>query len=74
MQVRLRLVSASICHTDLWVWQGEDRGMMAPFPMILGHEGASVSKMGSLPFLSSTFTWAGEVEAIGEGVSGLQVS
>ena len=43
MQVRLRLVSASICHTDLWVWRGEDRGMMAPFPMILGHEGACVS-------------------------------
>merc|ERR1712223_2148798 len=39
-QVRLRLASASICHTDLWVWRGEDRGMMAPFPMILGHEGA----------------------------------
>ena len=39
IQVRLRLVSASICHTDLWVWKGEDRGMMAPFPMILGHEG-----------------------------------
>jgi len=54
-EVRLRLVSASICHTDLWVWQGEDRGMMAPFPIILGHEGA------------------GEVEAIGEGVSGVQV-
>ena len=30
--------------------------------------------MGSLPYLSSTFTGAGEVEAIGEGVSGVQVS
>ena len=41
-EVRIKLVSASICHTDIWVWSGEDRGMMAPFPMILGHEGAGV--------------------------------
>eukprot|EP00090_Calanus_glacialis_P035294 TRINITY_DN60279_c0_g1_i1.p1 TRINITY_DN60279_c0_g1~~TRINITY_DN60279_c0_g1_i1.p1 ORF type:complete len:397 (-),score=85.32 TRINITY_DN60279_c0_g1_i1:444-1481(-) len=41
-EVRIQLVSASICHTDIWVWSGADMGMMAPFPMILGHEGAGV--------------------------------
>jgi len=41
-EVRIKLVSASICHTDIWVWSGADMGMMAPFPMILGHEGAGV--------------------------------
>ena len=41
-EVRIQLMSASICHTDLWVWSGGDMGMMAPFPMILGHEGAGL--------------------------------
>jgi len=41
-EVRIKLISASICHTDLWVWSGGDMGMMAPYPMILGHEGAGV--------------------------------
>ena len=39
VQVRVKLVAASICHTDLWVWRGGDMGLMAPFPMVLGHEG-----------------------------------
>ena len=48
---------------------------MAPFPMILGHEGASVGVEWVLYlFVWSTFAGAGEVEAIGEGVSGVQVS
>lgn len=38
-EVRVRLVSAGICHTDLSV---RDQVVPAPLPVVLGHEGAGV--------------------------------
>src|SRR5690554_892688 len=50
-EVRVRIVATGVCHTDA---VARDLGI-APFPIVLGHEGAGV------------------VEALGEGVSGLEV-
>lgn len=50
-EVRVRVVATGVCHTDA---VARDLGI-APFPIVLGHEGAGV------------------VEALGEGVTGLEV-
>lgn len=50
-EIRVRIVATGVCHTDA---VARDLGI-APFPIVLGHEGAGV------------------VEALGEGVSGLEV-
>ncbi|MBL8552156.1 MAG: NAD(P)-dependent alcohol dehydrogenase [Hyphomonadaceae bacterium] len=39
-EVRVRIVAAGICHTDLHCHSG--RGMPVPKPIVLGHEGAGV--------------------------------
>lgn len=50
-EIRVRIVATGVCHTDA---VARDLGI-APFPIVLGHEGAGV------------------VEALGEGVSGLEM-
>ena len=50
-EVRVRIVATGVCHTDV---VARDLGI-APFPIVLGHEGAGV------------------IEAIGKGVSDLEV-
>jgi Zn-dependent alcohol dehydrogenase len=39
-EVRVRLVASGVCHSDLWAMSNGNWG--APFPMLLGHEGAGV--------------------------------
>ena len=57
--------------------------MMAPFPIILGHEGAPVCsalnfwawvQLKCVSLKKSTYAGAGEVESIGEGVRDLKVT
>ena len=57
--------------------------MMAPFPIILGHEGGLVFsalnfwawvQLKCVSLKKSTFAGAGEVESIGEGVRDLKVT
>ena len=52
-EVRVKLASSGVCHTDLTVKSLKGNGM--PFPIVLGHEGA------------------GYIDAVGEGVQGLEV-
>ncbi|KAH8518134.1 hypothetical protein H0E87_000094 [Populus deltoides] len=37
MEVRIKILYTSICHTDLGAWKGENEAQQA-FPRILGHE------------------------------------
>ena len=39
-EVRIRIVAAAVCHTDIYTWSGQDSEGL--FPAILGHEGAGV--------------------------------
>jgi S-(hydroxymethyl)mycothiol dehydrogenase len=39
-EVRVRLVASGVCHSDHWAIRNGNWG--APFPMLLGHEGAGV--------------------------------
>ncbi len=39
-EVLVRIVANGVCHSDLWAIQNGNWG--APFPMLLGHEGAGV--------------------------------
>jgi S-(hydroxymethyl)mycothiol dehydrogenase len=39
-EVLVRLVASGVCHSDLWAIEHGNWG--APFPMLLGHEGAGV--------------------------------
>ena len=39
-EVLVRLAASGVCHTDLWAIENGNWG--APFPMLLGHEGAGV--------------------------------
>ncbi|XP_047981991.1 alcohol dehydrogenase-like 4 [Salvia hispanica] len=41
MEVRIRVLFTSICHTDLSAWKGESEAQQA-FPRILGHEASGV--------------------------------
>nr|QSL83320.1 alcohol dehydrogenase like protein cytoplasmic [Nigella sativa] len=41
MEVRIKIVFTSICHTDLSAWLGENENQRA-FPRILGHEAAGI--------------------------------
>ncbi|KAG6399150.1 hypothetical protein SASPL_140625 [Salvia splendens] len=41
MEVRIRVLFTSICHTDLSAWKGESEAQRA-FPRILGHEASGV--------------------------------
>ncbi|EAY77769.1 hypothetical protein OsI_32807 [Oryza sativa Indica Group] len=41
MEVRLKVLFTSICHTDLSAWKGENE-LQRKFPRILGHEAAGV--------------------------------
>ncbi|KAI4312698.1 hypothetical protein MLD38_037499 [Melastoma candidum] len=41
MEVRIRILFTSICHTDLGFWIGENEAQRA-FPRILGHEASGV--------------------------------
>ncbi|KAH0456612.1 hypothetical protein IEQ34_014519 [Dendrobium chrysotoxum] len=41
LEVRLRILFTSICHTDLNAWQGENK-LQQIFPRVLGHEAAGV--------------------------------
>ncbi|BBI64836.1 hypothetical protein HSBAA_61420 [Vreelandella sulfidaeris] len=50
-EIRVRIVATGVCHTDA---VARDLGI-APFPIVLGHEGAGV------------------VEALGAGVTGLNI-
>ena len=36
----VRLVASGVCHSDLWAIEHGNWG--APFPMLLGHEGAGI--------------------------------
>lgn len=51
-EVRVRMVAAGVCHSDVGQADGD---WPHPLPAVLGHEGA------------------GEIEALGEGVTGLSV-
>jgi S-(hydroxymethyl)mycothiol dehydrogenase len=39
-EVRVRLVASGVCHSDHWAMNNGNWG--APFPMLLGHEGAGI--------------------------------
>jgi threonine dehydrogenase-like Zn-dependent dehydrogenase len=39
-EVLVRLVASGVCHSDLWAMEHGNWG--APFPMLLGHEGAGI--------------------------------
>ncbi|KAL4341316.1 hypothetical protein GQ457_08G035590 [Hibiscus cannabinus] len=41
MEVRLKVLFTSICHTDLSAWKGENEAQRA-YPRILGHEAAGI--------------------------------
>ncbi|KAL0331589.1 UNVERIFIED_CONTAM: Alcohol dehydrogenase-like 4 [Sesamum angustifolium] len=41
MEVRIRVLFTSICHTDLSAWQGQNEGQRM-YPRILGHEASGV--------------------------------
>ncbi|ESQ28876.1 hypothetical protein EUTSA_v10023526mg [Eutrema salsugineum] len=41
LEVRLRILFTSICHTDLSAWKGENMAQQA-YPRILGHEAAGI--------------------------------
>ncbi|XP_020572187.1 alcohol dehydrogenase-like 4 isoform X1 [Phalaenopsis equestris] len=41
MEVRIRILFTSICHTDLSAWKGENKQQQV-FPRVLGHEAAGV--------------------------------
>lgn len=41
MEVRIKILFTSICHTDLSVWKGENEAQRA-YPRILGHEASGV--------------------------------
>lgn len=41
MEVRIKIIYTSICHTDLSAWQGENEAQRA-YPRILGHEASGV--------------------------------
>ncbi|KAG2259304.1 hypothetical protein Bca52824_078598 [Brassica carinata] len=41
LEVRLRILFTSICHTDLSAWKGENEAQQA-YPRILGHEAAGI--------------------------------
>ncbi|GAV75102.1 ADH_zinc_N domain-containing protein/ADH_N domain-containing protein [Cephalotus follicularis] len=41
MEVRVKILFTSICHSDLTAWKGEDESARA-YPRILGHEAAGI--------------------------------
>ncbi|KFK33975.1 hypothetical protein AALP_AA5G085900 [Arabis alpina] len=41
LEVRIRILFTSICHTDLSAWKGENEAQQA-YPRILGHEAAGI--------------------------------
>ncbi|KAE8721673.1 Alcohol dehydrogenase 2 [Hibiscus syriacus] len=41
MEVRIKILFTSICHTDLGAWKGENEAQRA-YPRILGHEAAGI--------------------------------
>ncbi|XP_020218711.1 alcohol dehydrogenase-like 4 [Cajanus cajan] len=41
MEVRIKILYTSICHTDLTVWQGQNESQRA-FPRIFGHEASGI--------------------------------
>ncbi|KAF6159594.1 hypothetical protein GIB67_034556 [Kingdonia uniflora] len=41
MEVRVKILYTSICHTDLNAWKGENESQQA-FPRVLGHEAAGI--------------------------------
>ncbi|KAG9453116.1 hypothetical protein H6P81_006020 [Aristolochia fimbriata] len=41
MEVRVRILYTSVCHTDLSAWEGQSQAQRA-FPRILGHEAAGI--------------------------------
>jgi alcohol dehydrogenase len=41
LEVRIRILFTSICHTDLSAWKGENEAQRA-YPRILGHEAAGI--------------------------------
>ncbi|KAL0313143.1 UNVERIFIED_CONTAM: Alcohol dehydrogenase-like 4 [Sesamum radiatum] len=43
MEVRIRVLFTSICHTDLSAWQGQNEAQRM-YPRILGHEASGGSK------------------------------
>ena len=42
-EVLVRIVASGVCHSDLWARDNGNWG--APFPILLGHEGAGVIEM-----------------------------
>ncbi|KAL6854340.1 hypothetical protein ACP4OV_019243 [Aristida adscensionis] len=42
LEVRIKVLFTSICHTDLSAWKGEVSELQRKFPRILGHEAAGV--------------------------------
>ncbi|CAN6283572.1 unnamed protein product [Urochloa humidicola] len=44
LEVRVRVLFTSICHTDLSAWKGENE-MQRKFPRIFGHEAAGPGKI-----------------------------
>jgi S-(hydroxymethyl)glutathione dehydrogenase/alcohol dehydrogenase len=42
-EVRVKLTTAGLCHTDATLYQGDDLGLIKPtFPFVAGHEGCGV--------------------------------
>ncbi|CAB4280311.1 unnamed protein product [Prunus armeniaca] len=41
LEVRIKILFTSVCHTDLSAWQGENEAQRA-FPRILGHEASGI--------------------------------
>jgi S-(hydroxymethyl)glutathione dehydrogenase/alcohol dehydrogenase len=39
-EVRIRIVSSAVCHTDLYTFGGHDPEGI--FPVVLGHEGSGI--------------------------------
>ncbi|URE10061.1 alcohol dehydrogenase [Musa troglodytarum] len=82
MEVRLKILYASLCHTDVYFW--EAKGQKPIFPRILGHEAAGYCYISSLlslylsiNYFQHHFTSASMclairiVESVGEGVTEL---
>ncbi|MQL93009.1 hypothetical protein Taro_025635 [Colocasia esculenta] len=60
MEVRLKILFTSLCHTDVYFW--EAKGQTPVFPRIFGHEAGGCGSI-----LSSSIV----VESVGEGVTDL---
>ncbi|KAG6407729.1 hypothetical protein SASPL_130726 [Salvia splendens] len=61
MEVRIRVLFTSICHTDLSAWKGESEAQQA-FPRILGHEASGSTSSWDRTYMSKSGQFCGDVE------------